>query len=79
MGSTNKRSFSIFSFITGILCTIALLFLTGTASYEPVGKYRMEVTTTHNNINNIYVIDTTTGRVKWLNKLNLSFDEIKED
>ena len=65
-------------FMIGVLSMLAIFLLTGISSNYPVGKYQME-TVVRSNITQIYVIDTTTGRVKWVNKMNLSFDEMKDD
>jgi len=65
-------------FIMGILSVLAILLLTGAAEMNSVGKYQMEAFA-RGNITNIYVIDTTTGRVKWLDKMDTPFEEMKGD
>ncbi len=64
--------------IIGALSTMAILLLTGISGSYPVGKYQMEPIV-RNNITQIYVMDTTTGKVKWVNEMNISFDEMKGD
>ena len=63
-------------FMIGVLSVLAIMLLTGIAGGYPVGKYQME-TVVRNSITHIYVMDTTTGRVKWLEEMNTSFDEMK--
>ena len=63
-------------FITGILSVLTILLLTGAASINPVGKYQME-TIVRSNITHIYVMDTTTGKVKWVDEMDTPFDEMK--
>jgi len=66
----------ISSFIMGAVCAFALILLLGAANTNPMGKYQMEAVL-RNNITHIYVMDTTTGRVKWVDGMNISFDEMK--
>lgn len=65
-------------FIGGIGMLI-LLLLTG-ASLQPssVGKYQMEVIS-RDRATHIYVMDTTTGVVKWVDKMNIPFEKMKGD
>ena len=66
-------------FIFGIVCVVIFLLLTGAAgSNQSVGKYQMEAFA-RDNITNIYIMDTTTGRVKWLDELNTPFEKMKAD
>jgi len=65
-------------FMIGVLSVLAIILLTGISSSYPVMKYQME-TIVRSNITQIYVMDTTTGRVKWVNKMNISFDEMKDE
>lgn len=76
--STNVWREKVSYFICGALCVLAVLLLTGISGSYPVGKYQMEPIV-RNSITQIYVMDTTTGRVKWVNKMNISFDEMKDD
>jgi hypothetical protein len=77
MGRDSTRD-RISCFIIGVLSTITLLALTGAVGAPSHGKYQMEMVV-RNNITNIYVMDTTTGQVKWVNKMNLPFTEMKGD
>lgn len=63
-------------FIMGSLSVLAILLLTGAADIHPVGKYQME-SIVRSNITHIYVIDTTTGKVKWVDEMDTPFDEMK--
>lgn len=76
--STSVWRDKVSCFICGALCMLAVLLLTGISGSYPVGKYQME-SIVRNSITNVYVMDTTTGRVKWVNKMNISFDEMKDD
>ena len=46
--------------------SLSLLFLTGAGSAPQIGRYQMEVTSRRPNSSDVYVMDTTTGVVKWL-------------
>lgn len=65
-------------FVGGILCFIALFFLTGAASHSPTGKYELGLVTRSGTIQ-MYVIDTSTGAVKWVDSMNTPFSELKGD
>ncbi len=65
-------------FIIGALSISALLFLTGAGGTNPVGRYQLEIVV-RNNITQIYVMDTTTGAVKWVDDMNKPFSEMKGD
>lgn len=56
-------------FFLGVLFMLAVLFLTGAnhGQQQDVGRYRMSVSI-RGNFTDIYVIDTTTGVVKYLGK-----------
>jgi hypothetical protein len=64
--------------IIGLLLVVALLFLTGAgASSGEIGRYRM-TTVVRGNFTDIFVIDTTTGVVKWLGgDEGKPFEEVK--
>jgi hypothetical protein len=70
------RREKILYFIMGVLSVLTIFLLTGAASINPVGKYQME-TISRNNITHIYVMDTTTGKVKWVDEMDTPFDEMK--
>lgn len=65
MMTDNKASFFLF----GIFLILVLLLLTGADTIRPqeTGRYRMQVSI-RGNFTDIYVIDTTTGVVKYLGK-----------
>ena len=63
-------------FMMGALSILAILLLTGAVNSNPVGKYQMEAFA-RDKITNIYVMDTTTGKVKWLDKMDTTFEEMK--
>jgi hypothetical protein len=65
-------------FLIGAGVVIAFLFLTGTASIPQIGRYQIEGVSRGDFIN-VYVIDTTTGAVKWwdTDHEDVPFDKIK--
>jgi hypothetical protein len=63
-------------FIMGALGVVAILLLTGAANMSAVGRYQME-TIVRSNITHVYVMDTATGRVKWVEKMDTPFEEMK--
>ena len=63
-------------FIIGVLSVLTWILLTGNAGVGPVGRYQMEPIL-QSNITHIYVIDTTTGIVKWVDKMNTPFETMK--
>lgn len=64
----------------GMAATVALLFLTGANSVPQIGRYQMEVVVRSPNVSDVWVIDTTTGVVKWLDFKDEGkpFEEIKK-
>jgi hypothetical protein len=67
-----------FFFLIGAGVVIAFLFLTGTASVPQIGRYQIEAVS-RGNFSDVYVIDTTTGAVKWWDTKheNVPFEKIK--
>ena len=65
-------------FLIGAGVVVAFLFLTGTASVPQIGKYQIEAVS-RGNYSDVYVIDTTTGAVKWWDTdfENVPFEKIK--
>ena len=59
------------------LCT-ALFFLTGAASNAPTGRYELGLITRSGTLQ-MYVIDTSTGAVKWVDAMNTPFVDLKGD
>jgi len=74
--STYVWRIKISYFIMGILSVLITLVLTGATGINPVGKYQMESVVRSNNTH-VYVMDTTTGRVKWVDDMDTPFDEMK--
>ena len=74
--STNGWREKISYFIMGVLSVLTVLLLTGAADNNPIGKYEME-SIVRSNITHLYVMDTTTGRVKWVDDMDTPFDEMK--
>ncbi len=56
-------------------CTSPLL-LTGAVTGPHPGKYQMKSIVRNNSVQ-LYVMDTTTGKVKWVKDMNVTFDEMK--
>lgn len=73
-----KSKINLMFFLGGALCCLALFFLTGAASQAPTGKYELAVVT-RERITQVYVIDTSTGAVKWVDSMNTPFAEMKGD
>jgi hypothetical protein len=65
-------------FLIGAGFVIGFLFLTGATSIPQIGRYQME-TIGRGGFSDVYVIDTTTGAVKWWDTKyeNVPFDQIK--
>jgi len=63
-------------FIVGILAVLGFFSLTGASNTSPVGKYQMELLV-RNRIAEVYVMDTTTGMVKWAAEMNTPFEKMK--
>ncbi len=64
--------------LAGALSVLALFLLTGAATHAPPGKYEMEVVV-RDRSTQIYVLDTTTGAVKWVDSMNTPFEQMKGD
>ena len=64
--------------LIGAGVVIAFLFLTGLASTPLIGRYQL-MGAPRGDSNDVYVIDTTTGAVKWWDTdyENIPFDKIK--
>jgi hypothetical protein len=74
----NKQG--IIMFLAGALSVLSLFLLTGAADQvqAPVGKYEMEIAHRERTYL-VYVLDTTTGAVKWVEEMNTPFTELKND
>ena len=77
MKGTNWFEKALFLFI-GAGVVLAFLLLTGAASVPQIGRYQIEGVS-RDGFTNLYVIDTTTGAVKWWDTKNenIPFEEIK--
>ena len=73
-GSAEK----LFYFLIGAGVVIAFLFLTGAADVSQIGRYQIEALS-RGKFSDVYVIDTTTGAVKWWDSKheNIPFDQIE--
>ena len=77
MQSNNQGQRYAFLFCI-LLIVAAILFLTGANGTSAVGRYRMQIVV-RNNFSEIYVIDTTTGVVKWVgDQEGKPFGELKD-
>ncbi len=65
-------------FLIGAGVVMAFLFLTGAVSVPQIGRYQME-TVGRGDFSDVYVIDTTTGAIKWWDTKyeNMPFEKIK--
>ena len=65
-------------FLVGAGVVIAFLFLTGTTSIPQIGRYQIEGVS-RDGFTNLYLIDTTTGAVKWwdTDHEDVPFEKIK--
>ena len=73
-----RNKTNLFFFMGGALCCVALFFLTGAASNAPTGRYELGLITRSGTLQ-MYVIDTSTGAVKWVDSMNTPFAELKGD
>ncbi len=78
MLTTSDTKNGIIMFLAGAISVLILLLLTGAAdqSQAPVGKYEMEIAHRERTYL-VYVLDTTTGAVKWVEEMNTPFTELK--
>ena len=65
-------------FLAGAFSVLIMFLLTGAANQAPVGKYEMEIAHRERTYL-VYVLDTTTGAVKWVEEMNTPFTELKND
>jgi hypothetical protein len=75
---TSKLRGNFVSILVGGMGMLILLLLTGAGLQPSVGKYQMEVIS-RDRATHIYVMDTTTGVVKWVDKMNTPFEKMKGD
>lgn len=64
--------------LIGSVVVLAFLFLTGAASVPQIGRYQIEAVS-RGNYSDVYVMDTTTGAVKWWDTKheNVPFEQIE--
>lgn len=81
---TIRKHFSVF--FLGVLAMGTVLLLSGAKGVETVdtknettvGRYQMEIVV-RDRITQIYVMDTTSGVVKWVDAMNTPFGQLKGD
>lgn len=64
--------------MAGIGIVLSFFLLTGANTVSPIGRYQLQVVM-RRDFPDLFVIDTSTGRVKWVNTKdeNKPFEEIK--
>ena len=75
----NKTNSTILFFIAALAIALSSAFLMGMKTPDhTVGRYQLEVVV-RNSFPDLYVIDTATGRVKWVDSKNENkpFDQIR--
>ena len=65
-------------FFIGAALVISFFILTGAANVPQIGRYQIEAVS-RGNYSDVYVIDTTTGSVKWWDTKheNIPFEQIE--
>ena len=65
-------------FLIGAVVIVAFLFLTGAADVPQIGRYQIN-SVSRGDFSDVYVIDTTTGAVKWWDTKyeNIPFEKIE--
>ena len=65
-------------FLIGAVVIVAFLFLTGAADVPQIGRYQIN-SVSRGDFTDVYVIDTTTGAVKWWDTKyeNIPFEKIE--
>ena len=77
MAAANRREKILWS-VVGVLSVLFILLLTGAATSPHPGRYQLESIVKNNTVQ-LYVMDTATGRVKWVDDMNVSFEAMKGD
>lgn len=64
-------------FLLGVLTVLSFLFLTGAKDFQQIGRYQISTIVKRDFVEN-WVIDTTTGAIKYVSKKNenKSFSEL---
>lgn len=75
---TRKLRENWVSILVGAVGMLILFLLIGASSHPSKGKYQMEAVV-RERITQIYVMDTTTGVVKWVDAMNTPFEQMKGD
>lgn len=75
---TSKLRGNYVSILVGGMGVLILLLLTGASLHPSAGKYQMEVVV-RDRATHVYVMDTATGAVKWVDKMNIPFEQMKGD
>ena len=78
MVKNERIKINLLFFLGGVFCCLALFILTGATNQVPKGKYELGVVTRERTVQ-MYVIDTSTGAVKWVDSMNTPFIELKGD
>ena len=75
---SSKWATKISFFFIGAIVMFAFLFLTGANNVSQIGRYQIN-SVSRGEFTDVYVIDTTTGAVKWWDTKyeNLPFDQIE--
>ena len=65
-------------FLIGAVAVLAFLFLTGATDVPQIGRYQIN-SVSRGDFSDVYVIDTTTGAVKWWDTKyeNIPFEKIE--
>ena len=71
-----KFRINVVSCLIGALTMLLLVLLSGAGNKPGGGKYQMEAVV-RERITQVYVMDTTTGMVKWVDKMNTPFEQMK--
>jgi len=56
-------------FLLGVLTVLSFLFLTGATDFQQIGRYQISTIVKRDFVEN-WVIDTTTGAIKYVSKNN---------
>jgi hypothetical protein len=75
---SSKRATKISFFLLGAVVVLAFIFLTGASNVSQIGRYQIN-SVSRGNFTDVYVIDTTTGAVKWWDTKyeNMPFEQIE--
>ena len=73
----NRSRFSLTSFLLGVIIVLLFLFLTGAKTGYQIGRYQLS-TVERRGFAELYVIDTTSGAVKFVDTKyeNVPFEKV---